>query len=248
MAKRIVMAVGAMLLTGSAAFGQTASAPAAATEGRVFLAASGGAQLGSAREESTAFSFTLYAEPASVGVKRSVKSGILGDFTAGGRVLGNLGVAGTLFFRQAPGDGVVTASIPDPIFYDKPRAVSSTIVDMTHREVWSAVQAVYIYQATDKVDVMFMGGPTVVSLAHQVATAATVTEGANSATVTVSTTELKKMVWGYTLGADVRYMITRNLGFGAFARYSGATANLSDTVSLKLGGLQVGGGIRIAIW
>ena len=64
MTKRIVFACGVILLTGSAAFAQALKP----TNGRVFVAGSLGAQFSPAREESTAFSFSLYAEPATVGV------------------------------------------------------------------------------------------------------------------------------------------------------------------------------------
>ena len=243
MAKRIVLALGFMLLTGSAAFGQTLGW----TEGRVFGGVNGGAQLGSARDEATSFSFTLYGEPATVGVTRSVKSGALIDFTAGGRVIGNLGVAGTLFVRKASSDGAVAASIPSPIFFDQPRAVTATLTNMTHEELWTAVQAVYLFRIDDRWDVMMLAGPTVVSVKHQVATAATVTEGATAPTVAVTTQDLTKMVWGYLLGADVRYMVSKNVGVGAFARYTGATANMNSVVRLTLGGFQVGAGIRFQI-
>lgn len=244
MAKRIVFALGVLLLTGSAAFGQTLKW----TDGRVFLNGSLGVQLSPARDETTSFSFSLYGEPtATVNVARSVKGGLLGDVTAGTRVLGNLGVAGSLFFRSAASDGAVTSSIPDPIFFDRPRSVAATVVGMPHKEVWSAVQAVYLYRIDDRIDIMFMAGPTVVQVDHQVATSATVTEGVSSATLAVSTQDLSKIVWGFTGGADVRYMINKNIGFGAFARYSGAKANLNDTVRLTLGGFQIGAGIRLAI-
>ena len=243
MAKRIVLALGVVLLTGSAAFAQTP----AWTEGRIFLGVNGGAQVGSTRDEATSFSFSLYGEPATVGVTRSVKGGPLFDIMAGGRVIGNLGVAGTLFMRKASSDGAVTASLPHPIFYDQPRSITSTVPNMTHEELWSAVQAVYLVRIDDRLDMLLLAGPTVVSVKHQVATAATVTEGASAPTVTMTTQDLTKMVWGYSLGADLRYMLTKNFGLGAFARYTGATANMNSVVSIKLGGFQVGGGIRVQI-
>jgi hypothetical protein len=244
MTKRIVCACGVILLTGSAAFAQALQPP----NGRVFVNGSIGAQFSPARHETTAFSFSLYDEPATVNVERSVKGGLLGDITAGGRVLGKLGVAGSIFYRSAPGDGAVTSSIPDPVFFDRPRSVNATLVDMTHTELWSAVQGTYFMKLDDHMDLLLMVGPTVVSVKHQVADTATVTEGVSSATVTVGTTDLSKLVWGYTVAADLRYMIRKNLGFGAFVRYSGATANMNDAVRLKLGGFQVGAGVRLAIF
>ncbi len=243
MAKRIVFALALLLAAGDTAFGQGLGW----TEGRVFLGANSGTQLGAARAETQALSFDLYGEPAKVTVTRSVKSGILFDGTAGGRVLGNLGVAGTLFMRSAPGDGVAAATVPHPLFFDQARAVDAGLNKMTHTELWSAVQAAYLLRIDDRIDVMFLAGPTVVSVKHDAITAASVAEGSSNPAVTVTVTELSKMVWGYMLGADVRYMVTKNIGLGAFARYAGATANMNPALSLKLGGLQVGGGIRVQL-
>jgi hypothetical protein len=236
--------MGLLLLSSSAAFGQ-ALKPG---DGRIFGAASIGAQFSPARAETTAFSFTIYEEPATVNVARSVKGSLLGEFTAGGRVINNLGVAGSLWFRSAPSDGAVTASIPDPAFFDRPRAVSATLTDMEHKEVWMAVQASYSVRLDDKMVVILLGGPTVVDVKHQVANSATVAEAGNFATVDVGTTTLSKLVFGFTVGADGRYMITKTLGLGGFIRYSGATANMNDTVRLKLGGLSIGAGVRVTIF
>lgn len=244
MTKRVCLTVGVLLLSSSAAFGQ-ALKPG---DGRIFAAASIGAQFSPAREETTAFSFSIYEEPATVEVKRSVKGGLLGELTAGGRVIGNLGVSGSIFFRSASSDGAVTASIPDPAFFDRPRAVSTTVTGMTHKEVWSAVQASYFARLDDRMFVVLMAGPTVVSVSHQVANSAAVAESGNFATVTVGTTTLTKLVFGYTMAVDGRYMVTKNIGFGGFIRYSGATANLNDAVKLKLGGLQIGAGVRMSIF
>ena len=244
MTKRVCFTMGLLLLSSSAAFGQ-ALQPG---DGRIFGAASIGAQFSPARAETTAFSFTIYEEPATVSVARSVKGGLLGELTAGGRVINNLGVAGSLWFRSAPSDGAVTASIPDPAFFDRPRAVSATITDMEHKEVWMAVQASYNVRLDDKMVVILMAGPTVVDVKHQVANSATVAEVNNSATLTMGTTTLSKLVFGFTAAADGRYMITKNIGLGGFVRYSAATANMNDTVKLTLGGLSIGAGVRIAIF
>jgi len=244
MTKRVCFTIGLLLLSTSAAFAQQLK-PA---DGRIFGAASVGALFSPDRPETTAFSFTIYEEPATVNVARTVKGGLLGEFTGGGRVIGNLGVAGSLWFRSAPSDGAVTASIPDPAFFDRPRAVSTTVTDMSHKEVWMAVQATYSMQLNEKMAIYVLGGPTVVNVTHQIADTATVAESGNFATVAIGTKELTKLVFGYTFALDGRYMITKNVGLGGFVRYSGGTANMNDAVKLTLGGMSIGAGLRVAIF
>jgi len=240
MAKRIAFAFSVVLLTSSTAFGQSLKW----TEGYIFAGANAGVQLGSARDEATAFTFTLYGEPATVNVARSVKSGGLFDFTAGSQIRGNFGAAGTFFARSADSDGAVTATVPHPVFFDQARTVSSTITAMGHSERWIAIQGVYLLRIDEKTDVMFLAGPSLVSVKHMIANAASVTEGATP-TVAMTTSELSKSVWGYVLAADVRRMITKTVGVGAFARYAGSSANMSPDLKLTIGGFQVGAGIRV---
>lgn len=56
--------------------------------------------------------------------------------------------------------------------------------------------------------------------------------------------------WGFNVGGDVSIFFTRVIGLGGFARYSRGTVGvfdplLDDTVDLKAGGFQTGGGVRL---
>ncbi len=240
MTKRFLMAVCFVALAAGSADAQMLKWD------QTFLAgANVGAQASSARTETTAFNFTLYGESATVTNTRAVPNGILFDVFAAARLRGNFGVAGMAMLRNAKSDGAVTASIPHPIFFDSPRTVAATITDMTHRERWGGIYAAYMIKLDEKTGIMLMGGPMLAAVDHSLPASAAVTEGATP-TVTVSVTEFSKTVWGYGVGADFSYMATSNVGFGAQARYIGATANLAPDSKIKVGGFQVSAGLRIA--
>ncbi len=226
-----------------------AAAPAAAQTlkwDQTFIAgANVGAQASSARTETTAFNFSLYGETATVTNVRSVPSGVLFDVFGAARIRGNFGVAGIAIQRNANSDGAVTASIPSPVFFDQPRSVTSTIADMRHRERWAGAYGAYMIKLDKKTGILVMGGPMIVAVDHAVSTAATVAE-ATTPVVTVSVTEASKTVWGYGVGADFSYMMTRTVGFGAQARFIGATANLTPDNKIKVGGFQISAGVRIS--
>jgi hypothetical protein len=63
-----------------------------------------------------------------------------------------------------------------------------------------------------------------------------------SANVSVSKT-------GFNAGADIGFFFARHIGVGGIAQYSGTTVKLDsaggDTVDAKVGGFQVGGGLRL---
>ena len=240
MTKRFLMAVCFVALAAGSADAQTLK------WNQTFLAgANVGVQASSARTETTAFNFNLYGESATVTNERAVPSGMLFDVFAAARLRGNFGVAGIAMMRNANSDGAVSASIPHPIFYDSPRTVTSTITGMRHRERWGGIYAAYMIKLDEKTGILLMGGPMLAAVDHGLPTSAAVTE-ATSPTVTVSVTEYSKTVWGYGGGVDFSYMATPNIGFGAQARYIGATANLTSDSSVKVGGFQVSAGLRIA--
>jgi hypothetical protein len=204
-----------------------------------------GAQASSARSETTTFNFNLYGESATVSTDRSVPSGMLIDIFGAARLRGNFGVAALAMLRNANSDGSVNASIPSPIFFDTPRTVTATVADMRHRERWGGLFGAYMIKLDEKAGILLFGGPMLASVDHALPSSADVTEGATP-TVNVSVTEYNKTVWGYGAGADFSYMMTRNIGLGAQARYIGAKANLTADSEVKVGGFQVSAGVRIA--
>lgn len=218
----------------------------------VFVNISPGAQTGT-RTTTASFSFELYEETADVGVTRDIKGSAFFDVTFGAALIDNIGAAFTFYTRSAASDGAVTGSIPDPIDIDAHRTVTSTVPEMAHRETWFGLQGVYGLGIKENIDVMVMGGPAFVNVEHDLATGATVTETANPAApaVNVSTTRVSKTFVGFIVGADVRYMFHRNFGVGGFARFTGASGklpvddNAENDVELKVGGFQIGAGLRI---
>lgn len=238
--KRVV----AVVLFGAGLLSATdASAQMIQWTDRVFLNASVGIQPGT-KTVASSISLPLYDETAVIGTTRDVKSSPIWDVTGGMRVWSNLAVALSVSGRSANSDGVTTASIPNPVFYDQPRTVNGSVNDMKHSELWTSVLFGWMYPVTDKFEVMVMAGPTVASVKHEIVSGVTVAE-ASTPTVTVALETVDKSVWGLMAGVDGRYLLTSNIGVGAFARYAAAKVNLTSTTKLEVGGFQVGAGIRI---
>jgi hypothetical protein len=210
----------------------------------VFLNISPGVQTGS-RTVTSNFTFDLYEETATVGVSRDIEGSSFFDLTVGAALVNSLGAAISAHTRSAAADGAVTGSIPDPIDFDRPRDVTATVPSMAHRETWIGIQAVYGFGLTEKLDVMAFGGPAIAKVEHDVATGATVTESASGPIVNLAVSRQSKSFVGFMAGADIRFMFHRNVGAGAFVRFSKASGDLDNGLSLDLGGFQVGAGVRI---
>ena len=233
-----VIVMGAGLLSATEASAQTPR-----WTDRLFLNASGGIQTGS-ETVATRVSFPIYEETAIVDGFREVKSSPIWDVTGGLRVRNKFAVALSVSGRTANTDGTVTASIPHPAFFDRPRLIAGSVSGMKHSELWTSLLFGWTYPVTDKLEVMVMAGPSVAILKHEVVTGATVTE-ATVPTLTVTLESLEESPWGVMAGVDGRYVITKKIGAGVFLRYAAAKANLTSETILNVGGFQAGVGVRV---
>lgn len=147
--------------------------------------------------------------------------------------------------RSADADGTLTASLPDPIFYDRAQALSGSITALQHRETWMAVLLAYQLPAiaSGKLGVMVLAGPAVARVKHEVLTDVAVDTGSGQVSASLST--ISRDLLGFQVGADVTYFLLRNLGAGGYVRYSGAKGNLGPTLKTELGGVQYGAGLRV---
>jgi len=211
---------------------------------RLFINVSGGVQTGSKTLETT-FASTVYDEEFTVATTQELKGGGFFDITAGRKLRGNFGAALSFMARSANADAAATASVPDPIEFDKHRTVTATIADLKHSERWVGILGVWFMPVGEKLDLMIIGGPAVASVKHETPSEATVTEEAGGPRVTLAVDSANKSFWGYQIGVDLRYLITPTMGVGGFARVSGAKGNLVGDNELSVGGFQIGGGVRI---
>jgi hypothetical protein len=235
-ARSAILGMAALLSMASIASAQTAPAP------RFFAGVNVGGQLRETTVDTT-FTSEVFQESASVSVTRTIRRGSIFDGHAGVTVRGPLGVAVNVSRFTRNGDGAADASVPDPIFFDRPRTISGVVAGMRHQETWVGALVTWHLPAGRRLSVTFMGGPAVAFVLHEMATAVAVSETAAGPDVRVTLVETDKQLWGYQAGADVVYQLSRVFGVGGFARISRANGHIGPT-ALELGGLHLGGGAR----
>ena len=220
----------------AAAQGQSAPATAA------YLNINVGAQP-QQREIKTSQTQTIYDEAAVITSTQPVDNGPVFDVTGGYHLNPKFAVAVGVSYFSAKGDSTVVASIPDPIFTDRPRTVTAVTDDLKHTELGIHIQAVYVLPVSEKFDVTLSAGPSIFRLSQEVT--ATVTVPARTQNIAVVKTSEDGTAIGLNVGADGNYMVNPRFGAGLWVRYAGASVDLSSVENLTVGGFQAGLGLRL---
>ena len=203
-----------------------------------------GAQAGS-HDLGGSGSFDLYEEKATFSSTNKVKGGGLFDIGGAYRVWGKNLLVGVSFTHVASkSDGSLTGSIPDPVFFDRPRTVNKTFTDLKHSENAVHIDAVWMMPVANKIDIGISAGPTIFSVKQDTIPSLTITEPGPA--VTTSVVSSSKTAVGFNVGADVQYMIAKKWGVGGLMRYSVGSVTLAGaSKKLTVGGFQIGVGARL---
>jgi hypothetical protein len=234
----------AVLALGLSTAATSASAQTMQWTDKGYVSINGGVQTGT-RDINTSSTFSIYDETATVTSAQKIKGGTIFDIGAAYRVWGKNLLAGVSFSHTSTdADVAITASIPDPVFFDRPRAVTKTEGGAIHTENVVHISAIWMIPVANKLDVGVFAGPSIFSIKQQTIGSPSVTEpGPNVAT---PLTEIKKSSAGFNVGVDVQYMIRPKWGVGGLARYTRGSATIAGaTEKLTLGGFQIGAGARV---
>jgi hypothetical protein len=187
--------------------------------------------------------FPLYGENATVNTSQSVGSGALFDISAGYHRVWRTVTAAIGFSNFSKSNDVTgTASIPNPLATNRPATVGVSQTGLHHSERTIHLQALWLFPVTNEFDVTFAVGPSIFHVNQEIIS---VTVPPGTQTVTPSVGSESKTTVGVNIQVDGNYMLTRRLGAGVFMRYAGAKVDLPSVEDLHVGGLHVGGGVRV---
>lgn len=231
--------------------GLAAPAAAQAAEPRVVVSVNAGIQsAGSTLGDH--FEFERNVETATVDVRYSKKPAVLFDGGVGFRVWKRIGigVAGSRAVTNAAAH--VDASIPHPLQFNQPRAISGDQPDVTRAETAAHVQLLYLMPASGRWSLTLAAGASFISVEQEVVTDVLYDETFPFDTATfrsAPTRRVKASAPGFNAGADVGWMFTRRIGAGLLLRFTNANVELDAAadrhLTIHAGGGQVGAGIRI---
>ena len=247
------------------AFAQDAQAAPASTAARHFRRGWVDVNLGvaAAREKtySSTYDFELFDEMASGKADYRLPRGAEFDFGGGVLLTRNFGI-GVSFVGTAHEDTAgLSLRIPHP-FYANAFATDSKDTDAPLRRVESVtnIQAVFVQDVTPALRVRLFAGPSLFRAQQDVVSDIEFDQAflffspANTIDITTYKTEQVGFDgvsgWGAHFGGDVSWFFTGVVGVGGFARYSTGSVEFTDpasekTATLKTGGFQAGGGLRL---
>ena len=208
-----------------------------------FVSVNVGAQAPSRTFDSTTTP-DIYGEAASFTSSQDVGGGFLFDISGGYKVWRNLVVGVGLSHVGSSADLTVNGRIPDPVFFDAPRNVTTTINDVKHSQTAIDLTGTWMMPITEKVEVGYQFGPTIFLVSQDVPGVPTITEP--GPTVTAFPVEkVDKTSVGVHFGVDLTYLVTKKVGVGGLIRYSVGKADLEGgDDKLTVGGFQIGVGVR----
>ena len=236
-----------LLAVGFSAASQHASAQTMQWTDKGYVTFNVGAQVGS-DDLATSSTFSLYEETASIDSTQRIKGGAFFEIGGAYRVWGNNLLAGVSFTHTASdSDVAITGSIPDPVFFDRPRSVSSTLSGASHSENVIHLNAIWMIPVANKLDVGVFGGPSIFMVSQDtIALPVPVTEPGPTLNATLN--KVKKTTAGINFGVDVQYLVQKNVAVGGLMRYAWGSADIDGANdSLGLGGFQIGVGVRYRI-
>jgi hypothetical protein len=246
--RRVLSAFVLLVGTASVASAQAQSGMKAWTD-RGFVNVNFGQQT-KARQAIVEGSFPLYDEVATFDTSASVNAATIFDIQGGVRLWRNL-AAGVGFSKYSdPGSAAVSASIPDPVFFDSPHGGNVTVDDLEHSETGLHLSGIWMIPVVDKLDIAVFGGLSMISLKKDLATGITVPTGGTTVSG-VTETRVEESATGGHFGFDIRYIVFRqqrmSIGVGAFGRFASAKVDVPAVTggTIELGGLNYGAGVRI---
>jgi hypothetical protein len=232
----IAMIAGLMLGSAFTAHAQTPAGP------NMFLSISGGGQFQD-RTFSETSTFALFDDTGTVTANQTVGSGFVFDASVGYRVWRRFSIAIGVSNFRGKGEAEALVAVPDPLRRGVPTFKSfhpSDYGDLTQTGTAANFQLVWIKPLTEKLDLWGFIGPSFIHVSHEVASA---TETANPAP---SVNKDSANTWkAGTVGIDLNYKMNDRYSVGGFVRYAGGEVDLPSVSKLKVGGVQVAGGVRI---
>jgi hypothetical protein len=228
-------------MCGHGAVRRVGRCPTPATE-PFFLNVNVGGQLAT-RTLDTVASKIVNQETATLASTQPVGRGVVFDFDGGYRVHGDF-FAGLLvsFFGNSE-TATTAASIPDLVFFNKPKLVTGSTSGLKRRETTVAPHITWSRPLTDNIDLNLSGGIAFIHLSQGLAGNFDVPTGTQNVTI-LQTTETGNGV-GPLAQVDVVYNLKARYAVGGYLRYAGAKVDLPSVANTNVGGMQAGGGIRL---
>lgn len=204
-------------------------------------------------KESKSISWTqeVYQENAAYSVDYDAKKGNAFSFGIGYRFSPALGVDLGLEMASRDLSAINGGSIPHPLYFSSPREADST-KNYGLKENAAFLNLVYSIPF-GKFEVDLFAGPAYFMTNIELTNEITFTESAypySTVSISSQSEKQKKSLVGFNAGTSLNFYFSKNVAISAGTRYLSAKASFLPssgipTLSLGLGGLKLGGGLKL---
>ena len=201
--------------------------------------------------------FDRYFEQGSFTFERAVPKKVIYDLGLAVRVWRGLHAgAAVSVFDDKNGSGTVTARVPHPLQFNRPRTTTGEIADATRREIGQHIMVGWNVRTAGGLDFTLFAGPSIFTTDQLFVKSLTLSLDKEVfpfdelAFPPVVNETLRENVMGYNAGVDMTWRFARNVGVGLLVRHSSGkkefapTGTGSQPVEVTVGGLHAGGGLR----
>jgi hypothetical protein len=215
---------------------------------------------GGYRPAATTFSDTLHVtqnvEPGTIDTAYRVKAAPEFDAGGGVRVWRRLALAVDVAYFNKTAGGTVTAQVPHPLYFGRPRTVGGEASGLSRQETAVHAQLVWMVPMAGpggRWRLNVAGGPSFFNLRQGVVQDLAVTETYPYDTATLASVvsqRVTKSRVGFNVGVDLSYMFAAKVGVGTTAMFSRARVSLPSAghdFKVDAGGAHVGVGLRFRL-
>ena len=221
-------------------------------EGRLALHANFGYQV-SSDELRQRIEFRAYGEDARLLATHEPMGGPLFDVGGLIDVWEELSIGASYAQTTGSDPATLTGTVPHPLFAASDRTIPAQTSDLTREEKSTHIHLAWrLDLPIEKLDLRVMGGPSYFSVTQSLVTGVGISEVGPPFTMVsidgLDSGDLVKSAWGGHAAVDIAYMVSPNVGVGGFVRFAQGSTTLTigaADVSVTVGGLHTGGGIRI---
>ena len=193
-----------------------------------------------------------YLEPTPITADLSGANAPFFDLQVALRLSGPLGLGFGVSGLNITGDAHVTAAIPHPFYFERPRNIEGTAPDVTRREAAVHMGLAYLARASDRADLTFYGGLSYFRVQQDLVSDVTYSESFPFDTAAFSTAQIVEETAskvGYHAGVDITWKLTPRWGVGGLLRFSRARPAFeldeAEVATIDAGGFQAGAGLRL---
>ena len=199
--------------------------------------------------------FDRYFEQGSFTFERTIPQSMVYDAGAMVRVWRGLYAGGALSVFTQTGAGGLTARVPHPLQFNKPRTATGDVADARRLEIGQHIMFGWAIPASRGLDFLLSAGPSIITAEQLFVTRLNLSLEQEVFPYDelgfprVDTETLRENVMGYNAGVDMTWRLNRRVGVGLLVRYSSGKKEFIPAgavpVEVTVGGLHAGGGIRV---